>query len=977
MKRTKKCLAILLTVTVILSLAGINASALTYNWSEYKWDLQEAEVGDGKTLTAEDARWSIAGTQMSLVAGGGWAGEAAYIENDPADATNGNKVLRYTRANSTNSTRIEMFYAYNKGLINVYSFKYFIPSTGGNELRVNWSYNAGAKATDIFTYDGTKYLAFGNELVYPQSHPDAGDNIPVEKDKWHTYTVIVNDRGEGIYACVFLDGVNAMTNRQIDAANITGVSYMDRIQILGGGGNRTVYLDDFECRIFNGAALTAAPTASIDASHQGTDVDITDKNISVSFAAGTDNLMDTTTYVNGISVYEGTTQLAYGADYTISFDNTKDVKIDLAGNMLYSTTYSVVVSDLVKNLVGTAAAQASFSFTTQARPQSGENDTPQVTLSGIKDKMRVDPDSNLNITATVRDSDGIESVRLFVDGALEETKTAEPYTFSVSLAEGTHTLEVTATDTNAEPLTGTSGVYTVTAKANTATELAFSIQDGFVFFCQGDITVSAEGTDADGEEISAAELSIDGSPVGTGRYKGEVSVGTHTLAATVTDSNGNVYSDEIGFEYRPEYKLGDNAYSFDFDTSDAEFSNVEGIATGVESVDEAHGDSFYFEGAGASAGASPLYEKWDYWHGHAVASYDFYAEDIAAQDIIFPSCQGSAVSGSSPVRIHGGNIVNVTTNEVFGTLESGKWYHVEMIADSYDLRMVVNVAGYQFVFDDFSGSSERYICAIRISPYLSAGIDGKKLYVDNINIENYGINYQKLKKVEAIDANGTAFEGKAIPASTQYFIVTPVSAIPADANPAQALALLKNGTEVGFTAELYGASGSNNGYSYYRQVKLTPSDALEAGQEYTIVLKEGAQSYPITGTIWSSSRRYSLCRYTEDKVACSEGFHFENAAIYDGDSAVASISAIASGNAKFALDASNVSGQAKNIYLIIAAYDGDKLLEVKTAEAQLAAGEEAHPETPALSVSGADRVCGFIWEGIETLVPYASPVSIE
>ena len=977
MKNAKKLLAMFLTIVMMASVMCVNTSAITFNWAEYKYDFQNFEVGTGKALQPNE-NYTLqlgSGDEKIDFTCGDWGGLEVFVENDPA-GVEGNKVLKYKRQYSTTSLNGHTYYAYNQDMKTAFSFKYYVPSSDGAQITLGWRYNSGSVDVTLADFNDSSMTVFGNQLKYSD-----GTNTTYIKDKWNTCTIVIDDSvdGAGVWAEVYLNGEKVLNKIKVIDQNISSSSWQDYIFLYGGAG--TVYFDDFESRRADWDILTNAPAVSVDAKHQGEAVLVSDKEIDLTFTAGTDNLMDTSTYAGNISVKAGATALTEGVDYTVSYADLKNVKLTLKNNMVYNTTYTVSASDAVKTVAG-VSAPATFTFKTEENT-SGNNTAPTATISGISDKTRFDVGEAVNFSVNAIDADGdaIKSVKIF-DGENEiATKNEAPYGFSIqNLTEGEHTLKAIATDAN--DAQSVAAEVKVIVKNNTPTEVCFSVQDKYVFYFNENVTLSAYGKDADGEAISNASISVDGNAAVNGTFSGALTVGKHNVSAKVTDSRGNEYTKEITIEYRPEILRGHGSIiNADFDTTDVAFLNTTGLNTGKAQVDEAHGNSFYLEttaSTSAETGAAFYETDWSYWR-NGVFSYDFYAEDVSAQEIGTPIATGGAFSFTPPVRIINGEIKNTQTGVKYGEIESGRWYHAELYVNTDANRAMLNIAGYQILFDNLQNDGNfTYVRAFRATPYFPVddAPAGKKFYVDNIRDYIYGSKYAKIEGIKAVSESGKEFTCGSMLTDTKYFIVDLELPMPSNVDPKSYISFYKNGIAEGYSAEFYGEMGTNNGYSYYKAVKITPANPLTAGDKYSIKLAKETPGYPANDTIYSDSTTYSLCEYTFDFVACNKDLYFENAGVYEGERKVSKLSEIIGNDVTLNLNVTNITGGEKTLYVILAAYSGDRMLDIEMKTISVANDTSGYTvKTDAVSKVGADKIKGFIWDN--NLTPFADVALVD
>jgi hypothetical protein len=108
---------------------------------------------------------------------------------------------------------------------------------------------------------------------------------------------------------------------------------------------------------------------------------------------------------------------------------------------------------------GTTASYSSRAVAFKAATSGGASPTTSVTSPGNGAAVS----GTITVSATASDSVGVTLVQFYLDGAVQTTDTASPYTWSwntASSANGSHTLYTVAYD--AAGYTGTSPTVTVT-----------------------------------------------------------------------------------------------------------------------------------------------------------------------------------------------------------------------------------------------------------------------------------------------------------------------------------------------------------------------------------------------------------------------------------------------------------------------------------------------------------------------------------
>ena len=120
----------------------------------------------------------------------------------------------------------------------------------------------------------------------------------------------------------------------------------------------------------------------------------------------------------------------------------------------------------------------------------------------------------------------------------------------------------------------------------------------------------------------------------------------------------------------------------------------------------------------------------------------------------------------------------------------------------------------------------------------------------------------------------------------------------------------------------------------------------------------------------------SLCEYTFDFVACEKDLYFENAGVYEGERKVSKLSEIIGNDVTLNLNVTNITGGEKTLYVILAAYSGDRMLDIEMKTITVANDLSGYPvKTDAVSKVGADKIKGFIWDN--NLTPFADVALVD
>lgn len=178
------------------------------------------------------------------------------------------------------------------------------------------------------------------------------------------------------------------------------------------------------------------------------------------------------------------------------------------------------------------------------------NTPPTVSLTSPTANQNFAAGAAVPLAATAADSNGtITNVVFRVDGAVVNTDTTSPYSFSATgLATGTHTATATATDNGGASTTSSTVTFTVGGGGgNTAPVVSqTSPAAGASFAAGASITFSATATD--NVSVQRCEFLVDGNIVGTDTTSPysvavtTVAAGSHTTQARCFDAGSPVLS---------------------------------------------------------------------------------------------------------------------------------------------------------------------------------------------------------------------------------------------------------------------------------------------------------------------------------------------------------------------------------------------------------------------------------------------------
>jgi hypothetical protein len=183
------------------------------------------------------------------------------------------------------------------------------------------------------------------------------------------------------------------------------------------------------------------------------------------------------------------------------------------------------------------------------------NDAPTVTISDPANGATFDEGEVISFSATASDvEDGDVTASLSWVSNIDGTISSGGSFSRSDLSVGVHTITATATDSGG--LTGSGQVSITINPANTAPAVTISAPADSVTFTAGE-TINFSGTAGDVEDGDVtASLSwvsnIDGTIGSGGSFsRANLSVGVHTITASVSDSGGLTGSDQVSITVNP------------------------------------------------------------------------------------------------------------------------------------------------------------------------------------------------------------------------------------------------------------------------------------------------------------------------------------------------------------------------------------------------------------------------------------------
>ena len=183
------------------------------------------------------------------------------------------------------------------------------------------------------------------------------------------------------------------------------------------------------------------------------------------------------------------------------------------------------------------------------------NTEPAVTITAPADGSSSTDGDSVTFTGTANDNeDGDISASLSWTSSLDGAIGTGASFSTTSLSVGTHTITASATDTGA--LTGSDSITVTVDGVNTAPVVTITAPgDGSTFTAGDSVTFGGTANDAEDGTITASlgwTSSLDGAIGSGGTFStSSLSVGTHTITASVTDSGGLSGSDSIAITVTP------------------------------------------------------------------------------------------------------------------------------------------------------------------------------------------------------------------------------------------------------------------------------------------------------------------------------------------------------------------------------------------------------------------------------------------
>ncbi|HSF14760.1 MAG TPA: Ig-like domain-containing protein, partial [Vicinamibacteria bacterium] len=246
------------------------------------------------------------------------------------------------------------------------------------------------------------------------------------------------------------------------------------------------------------------------------------------------------TFDENVSIdFTGTAGDAEDGDLTasLSWDSDLDGPIGTGGS--FSTTLSAGTHTITASVTDSQGAMGEDSITVTV------NALPTVTISSPLDGSMFDENVSIDFTGTAGDTeDGDLTASLNWTSDIDGAIGSGGGPFSTTLSAGTHTITASVSDSQ-----GAMGEDSITVTVNAVPTVTItSPLDGSMFDENVSIDFTGTAGDAEDGDLTASlswESNLDGS-IGTGgSFSTTLSAGTHTITASVSDSQGAMGEDSI------------------------------------------------------------------------------------------------------------------------------------------------------------------------------------------------------------------------------------------------------------------------------------------------------------------------------------------------------------------------------------------------------------------------------------------------
>jgi hypothetical protein len=227
-----------------------------------------------------------------------------------------------------------------------------------------------------------------------------------------------------------------------------------------------------------------------------------------------------------MSVVQGSTFTDPGATATDNVDGNLTSRIVKSGSVNTGSVGTYTLQYNVKDNAGNAATTVSRTVTVTVAASA--------TITAPAANAVFAAGQTVTVRANAVDPDGIDVVRLWVDGTYHSLDSSAPYEYAVSgLAPGSHTLYVTSKDTLGNLLNSPTISITVSAPADTIKPVISLTGNATMSVVQGSTFTDPGATATDNVDGNITSRIVKTGSVNTG------TVGNYTLSYNVRDNAGN------------------------------------------------------------------------------------------------------------------------------------------------------------------------------------------------------------------------------------------------------------------------------------------------------------------------------------------------------------------------------------------------------------------------------------------------------
>ncbi len=183
-----------------------------------------------------------------------------------------------------------------------------------------------------------------------------------------------------------------------------------------------------------------------------------------------------------------------------------------------------------------------FGMTGRITVQAAANASPTVSITSPASGAVLSSPANVTITANATDDGTIAKVEFFDGGTLIGTAASSPYSVTVTLAVGAHSLTAKATDNLGASTTSAAVSVTVNAPNQAPTVSLTRPADGLTLAAPASVTFESSASDTDGS-VAMVEYVESGTSLGSATASPysvtlTLAAGSHAIFARATDNLG-------------------------------------------------------------------------------------------------------------------------------------------------------------------------------------------------------------------------------------------------------------------------------------------------------------------------------------------------------------------------------------------------------------------------------------------------------